>query len=378
VAVAGVPFASASSGGAGVGPAPTIGDVRCTAVPGKPCIDRAWVEPGGRIALRGRYLANVAEVIFYGAKGPGDDVGAPANRGSNGSVTATVPATARSGPVAVGTGGGVRSRRWSSLVIDGQAEAPPLPVQTGATPAIGTRVAQHKVFYGGLRKAVFSYRVASSRPVDMAVSLRRLPDGAVVETWQQPQVQPGAVQKVVWDGKADGRVQPEGLYSFQANVAGAASSATGGGSGEDAFAFYGHIFPVRGQHDFGDAGARFGAARQGHIHQGQDVFAGCGARMVAARAGKVVFRGYHALAGYYLVIHGSGSGFDYVYAHLREPALVEKGERVYTGQQIGEVGESGNAEGCHLHLELWSAPGWYKGGRPFDPLPELKRWDAVS
>jgi murein DD-endopeptidase MepM/ murein hydrolase activator NlpD len=106
--------------------------------------------------------------------------------------------------------------------------------------------------------------------------------------------------------------------------------------------------------------------------------ASCGTKLVAARAGKVVFQGYHALAGYYMVIHGSGSGFDYLYAHLREPALVAKGERVYTGQQIGEVGQTGDAQGCHLHLELWSAPGWYKGGHPLDPLPELKRWDAVS
>jgi murein DD-endopeptidase MepM/ murein hydrolase activator NlpD len=289
-----------------------------------------------------------------------------------------VPVNARSGPLALVTAAGVRSRRWSGLLIDGQAEAPPLPRQTGAAPAIGTRVAQHKVFYGGLRKAVFSYRVASSRPVDMTVNLVRVSNGAVVGRWQQPQVQPDAVQKVLWDGKAAGKAQPEGYYTFQAVAAGAAASTAGAASGEDAFAFYGHIFPVRGQHDFGSGGARFGAARQGHVHQGQDVLASCGTKLVAARAGKVVFEGFHALAGYYVVVHGSGSGFDYLYAHLREPALVHKGERVYTGQQIGEVGQTGDAQGCHLHLELWSAPGWYKGGRPLDPLAELKRWDAVS
>jgi murein DD-endopeptidase MepM/ murein hydrolase activator NlpD len=378
--VAAVSIASGASGGAGVGPAPTIADVRCKATADKPCIDRVWVAPGGLIELRGRYLASVTQILFYGAKGPGDDVGAPAGRGPKRSVTTTVPANARSGPLAVVTGAGVRSRRWSGLVIDGQSEAPPLPRQTGGAPAIGTRVAQRKVFYGGLRNAVLSYRVASSGPVDMTVNLRRVSDGAVVQTWRQPQVQPDAVQKVVWDGKAAGKVQPEGFYTFQTVAAAAAASSEGASaaSGEDAFAFYGHMLPVRGRHDFGGASARFGASRQGHIHQGQDVFASCGTRLVAARAGKVIFKGYHSLAGYYLVIHGSGSDFDYSYAHLRQPALVEEGERVYTGQQIGEVGESGNAEGCHLHLELWSAPGWYKGGRPLDPLPELKRWDAIS
>jgi murein DD-endopeptidase MepM/ murein hydrolase activator NlpD len=40
------------------------------------------------------------------------------------------------------------------------------------------------------------------------------------------------------------------------------------------------------------------------------------------------------------------------------------------------VGDTGNAWGCHLHFELWTAPGWYAGGEPFDPLPRLQRWDA--
>ncbi len=64
--------------------------------------------------------------------------------------------------------------------------------------------------------------------------------------------------------------------------------------------------------------------------------------------------------------------------HLVSPSAFRKGDRVYTGQRIGEVGDSGNASGCHLHYEMWSAPGWYEGGRPFDPLPALKSWDAWS
>jgi murein DD-endopeptidase MepM/ murein hydrolase activator NlpD len=42
------------------------------------------------------------------------------------------------------------------------------------------------------------------------------------------------------------------------------------------------------------------------------------------------------------------------------------------------VGDSGNAQGCHLHFELWGAPGWYDGGDPFDPLPALQAWDSWS
>jgi murein DD-endopeptidase MepM/ murein hydrolase activator NlpD len=64
--------------------------------------------------------------------------------------------------------------------------------------------------------------------------------------------------------------------------------------------------------------------------------------------------------------------------HLRDAALVDKGARVHTGQLIGYVGDTGRASGCHLHFELWSGPGWYTGGSPFDPLPLLKAWDKHS
>jgi murein DD-endopeptidase MepM/ murein hydrolase activator NlpD len=42
------------------------------------------------------------------------------------------------------------------------------------------------------------------------------------------------------------------------------------------------------------------------------------------------------------------------------------------------VGQTGDATACHLHFEEWSSPGWYSGGRPFDPLADLKSWDSYS
>jgi murein DD-endopeptidase MepM/ murein hydrolase activator NlpD len=139
-----------------------------------------------------------------------------------------------------------------------------------------------------------------------------------------------------------------------------------------------HVFPVRGPHDYGGAGARFGTGRVGHSHQGHDVFAKCGTPLVAARGGKVQFKESHPAGGHYIVIDGDGTGTDYAYMHLVEPSPFKVGDTVRTGQRIGSVGDSGNAHGCHLHFELWTAPGWYEGGRPMDPLRALKAWDSWS
>jgi murein DD-endopeptidase MepM/ murein hydrolase activator NlpD len=77
-------------------------------------------------------------------------------------------------------------------------------------------------------------------------------------------------------------------------------------------------------------------------------------------------------AGNYLVMQGD-DGVDYVYMHLREPALVKPKDRVAAGQQVGEVGATGDATGPHLHIEMWTAH-WYDGGAHFDPLPAMLAW----
>ena len=137
------------------------------------------------------------------------------------------------------------------------------------------------------------------------------------------------------------------------------------------------VFPVRGAHDFGGAQSRFGASRSGHTHQGQDVMAECGLPLASATAGTVQYTGYQSSAGNYAVIRGSAPVQDYVYMHMQSPTTVPKGTVVGAGQPIGAVGQTGNAQGCHLHFEIWSAPGWYDGGRPFDPLPQLQAWEAA-
>jgi len=187
---------------------------------------------------------------------------------------------------------------------------------------------------------------------------------------------------VVWDGRVARTAALPGRYSFRLTVAGRtgalARSAQLGNLTRDAFDLFDHQFPVRARHGYGGPAGRFGAGRGGRSHQGHDVFARCGSEMVAARGGRVKFKGYHRAAGNYIVIDGDGTSVDYVYMHLAKPSPFNARDRVYTGERIGAVGETGRASACHLHFELWSAPGWYDGGRPLDPLPALQAWDSFS
>ena len=130
------------------------------------------------------------------------------------------------------------------------------------------------------------------------------------------------------------------------------------------------IFPVSGPHTIGQG---FGAARSGHSHEGQDIMAACGTPAVAVSRAKVKWVSFQRLAGNYVVIRNKKLHQDYMYAHLATRASVRKGQVVMPGQQIGIVGETGDATACHLHFELWRGK-WYRGGHPVNPLPFLQTY----
>jgi murein DD-endopeptidase MepM/ murein hydrolase activator NlpD len=109
-----------------------------------------------------------------------------------------------------------------------------------------------------------------------------------------------------------------------------------------------------------------------------DLLARCGAPVTAASAGRVKTNDDQSAAGNYLVLTDTPSGEDQVYMHLREPSPLRPGELVAPGQPIGEVGDTGNATACLLHFELWSSPGWYAGGKPRDPRPDLSAWSGAT
>jgi hypothetical protein len=364
------------TGGATFVPQPRIKNVRCLSG----CASHGRVKTGGVVKLRGSELGATKKVIFLGADGDTDDVAVRAKPTSNRRLDVRVPYTAESGPVTAWASDDVQSNPSRSLSI---LPAPP-PVQTGklkratgpadkGAPAVETAVSSGLAFVGG-RGVRFSYRLDEGGPVKVRIVLVRLSDDAVLKKWRHSAPAPAATHSVAWKPSAR-----DGRYAFRlsatAKTGAVARNAADNDQERDAFDVHGYAFPLHAHHEYGDG---FGAARSGHTHQGQDVFARCGAAIYAARGGTVQDNRYQSAAGNYVVIDGAGTGRDFFYAHLREPSPLQVGDRVYTGQPIGKVGDTGDAVGCHLHFELWTAPGWYEGGHAIDPVRYLKRWDRYS
>jgi murein DD-endopeptidase MepM/ murein hydrolase activator NlpD len=133
-----------------------------------------------------------------------------------------------------------------------------------------------------------------------------------------------------------------------------------------------HVFPVAGPFSWPGPGGVFGVGRPGHIHQGFDILAAQGTPVVAPYAGTIAFVAYQAGgAGYYVV---ERSDYDYAFMHLAAGSTrVRIGQVVAAGDRIGDVGQTGDASGPHLHFEVWQGP-WQQGGTPIDPEPLLRSW----
>ena len=85
-------------------------------------------------------------------------------------------------------------------------------------------------------------------------------------------------------------------------------------------------------------------------HKGNDYAAPMGTPTYAADAGTVIIAGWSDSAGNWVVIdHGNGLVTKYMH-HSR--ILVSAGQTVRKGQQIGEVGSTGQSTGPHLHFQV--------------------------
>jgi len=257
------------------------------------------------------------------------------------------------------------------------SEAP----SAGTLSLVSAQTAPRKSFFYGFRYPNVRFSIASTQQQnDLQIDVVNSA-GEVARSYYRNDVEPNTEVRIRWDGTtSEGKPARNGRYSFRIKPQGgtalaATTSSEPVGLG---FALYGYAFPILGAHEFGGAAGRFGAGRSGHTHQGQDTMADCGTPLMAARGGTVQYAGYQYAAGNYVVIDGKGTTLDFMYAHLAEPSPLKTGDQVRTGQPIGIVGDTGDASACHLHFEIWEAPGWYEGGSPIDPLPYLEKWDRYS
>lgn len=113
------------------------------------------------------------------------------------------------------------------------------------------------------------------------------------------------------------------------------------------------LMPTRGS-----ISSRYGM-RNGRMHRGLDIAARTGTPIKAADGGKVVYTGRKGAYGNLVEIdHGNGYVTRYAHCHTIK---VKKGDRVYKGQVIATVGNTGRSTGSHLHFEV------LKNGRNQNP-----------
>ena len=142
------------------------------------------------------------------------------------------------------------------------------------------------------------------------------------------------------------------------------------------------LFPVVGPVTYTND---FGQPRAGGPHQGNDLLGVKREPVVAVEDGTVQYWTMSASAGCMLYLYGD-SGTMYEYIHLNNDLTAgndNKGQcvqgvsyavpdkaRVVAGQQIGYLGDSGDANGIHPHLHFEVHP---KGGKAVSPYPYLKK-----
>jgi len=96
-----------------------------------------------------------------------------------------------------------------------------------------------------------------------------------------------------------------------------------------------------------------------HLHNGIDIKGNIGTPIRAAMAGRVSAIGYDSVFGNYVII-SHHSGYRTLYGHMHV-IRTKTGAYVSQGERIGDVGNTGQSTGPHLHFTV------YKNGATINP-----------
>jgi murein DD-endopeptidase MepM/ murein hydrolase activator NlpD len=153
----------------------------------------------------------------------------------------------------------------------------------------------------------------------------------------------------------------------------------------NAFVPYNYVMPVKGAGIKSYSQKSFWAypwGKSGH-HKGVDIFAKQGTPVLSATKGMVVYVGQLSLGGNVVLVVGPRFKSHY-YAHLKKIKTTSL-SLVSEGEEIGEVGTTGNAKGKppHLHYSIGQTLPNVFGEGPIlkrfytDPTPLLNKGTHV-